>query len=301
MSKFDFKSYVRDMLLQEREAAAQAGPDDLLGKYAWPNIRRTAERGRGNPEENLPAEENTPYENELEDAFIKHLGGENIPLEPKHTNNIKDFLNRGVYKKIFKPYNTGFIYRGITASTDRLKQLLGLGVEDKIPKFAGRMTKKFEWAPRLGKKYGSSWTVKEEVAWDFASKYMDDERRWLIVVKANAGENRGNLVQVFPNKSDPNTGLYRLFGGWDDEDEVIALGPVIVSEIIWKISSVADAPDFVDQVKQNIKSYRGLTLTFSTHNSRSWTKILQKLSLFSRSKTTGLFSLYSMMTTLCIP
>lgn len=217
---------------QSIKAPTQAPNTAIFGNYAFPRERSRKSLPEDERETDLPQEEDTQEEIETRNAIFKHMSPDNTPLDPKYTGIIKNILNSRFYKKVFRHPEGVEIYRGMSITTERLKKYLGLSETEKLPDIQGEKDITHVIKSRLGPDFGSSWTINFDEAKDFGNKHANQEQPWNIVFVAAPGEEK-KFLAVYPKEGDKKSGMYRIVGGFDNEDEAISLGPIKVSKIYW--------------------------------------------------------------------
>lgn len=226
VSKSLLRSLIREMIVEL--ASPQVPEKDLddapLGRYAF----------APNREDDVPDEDNTDDEKELLKQVTGHLV-HNMPMSSAASDEIRDFVDHGWYRPVFKPITSGKVYRGMTVTDDYLRKMCGINSERDGEK--GHKVKSFTYQPRKDPtRWGhpggasSSWTTDPEMTRQFTHT-SDLEKEWQIVLVAKASDNVGTFIVG-------EDGFYRLriTKTMRHEKEAIALGPVHVSEIYWQRS-----------------------------------------------------------------
>ena len=201
--------------------------DGIFGKWAFPQDRIDAA--------DLPStasdEKNTSEEDIALIELIDHVK-DNKDLSDAAISIIKSAMVSGKYADILKAPRFGAnLYRGIAVSDEWLDELLGKSraKSGKVQKVnASDIVYK---SPSGGNT--SSWSASQAVSTDFALRNNAGDKKNLIMLVAMAGMNMGTFLVGMD-------GFYKLtkIKNYNDEEEILALGPVKVFSMEWKSISI---------------------------------------------------------------
>ena len=179
--------------------------------------------------DDVPTEFNNEFEGTLLDALASHFRANN-KLHAKHVNIIKNFLQKGWYKKVFHEPNVRWVFRGMRVGRNYIAKALQT---DDFPE-EGSMGKSFTFKP-YDEGTSSSWTLDVKTARAF-SKSNSDEYHYGLILCARVDKNFNSFV-MGPG------GLYSVdeLQEYASEHEVIGLGDIKVSKIFWAGISNYDA------------------------------------------------------------
>lgn len=190
-----------------------------LGSWAFPQSRRN---------DLLPLEKDTQIETQLYDELEQHFN-DSISISDESSLEIQDILSKKMYPDIFKEPKVKTIYRGMTVAEIWFKTLLKSNqINDNIDYF-GVLNLKFTFNPLRNKEGSTSWTTSKHIAKRFANdNYRQNYSGIKLILIASVSNNKNKLLAC-------TNGLYKLSStmGFDDEDEVIGLGPIAVDAVEW--------------------------------------------------------------------
>lgn len=198
---------------------------DIFGKWAWPKKRvkdlpKTAQ-----------AEPNTPEEDAALSALYKYVVS-NVEMPPEAAENIQAALKSRNYDDVLSAPYRSTVHRGMTVPESWLRAALKVGDDEELPE-RGDLQAAFTFTP-WGEGAASSWSYNADVAGEFATLRMKrepagTEARYVVTLTAPADKSSKTMM------TGPD-GFYGVLGLGhnDDEEEVIAFGPVKVTQIKWK-------------------------------------------------------------------
>ena len=244
------RSLIRQVLLESDGAyEPEASADAPLGKYAFANVRA------GSPKP--PPEEDTQVEEAIREELHMHFR-DNDPLSKKTTDQILEFINRGLYSDIFKAPPPGTLYRGLSIKdrsvVEKLLQKDG-AIDDVVLQTAKRALRATDFVSfetqldltNRDERYTASWTKSLARAKEFA--YASDAR-FQVILCATVEDNPGKWIDC--------EGLYGLqdIAEYEEESEVIAVGTIRVSEVKVKLPLMFMALYELEQLKKLPKDQR---------------------------------------------
>lgn len=154
------------------------------------------------------------------------------PLKQNYVDMIKDLMKSEKYGSFFSELEPGIkIYRGIgNVQPDKLAKWLGITDVTQLPRI-GRQDGNWTMKPASGNT--TSYTTDMYTAKDFSgSKYHGKKAgTFQVLLHANSADNPGILFDLerVLEKIKDSVGFV--------ESEILALGPVNVSQISWKINN----------------------------------------------------------------
>jgi hypothetical protein len=179
----------------------------------------------------LPPEANTPAEEELYQALLKHID-KNTGISAPTAEAITQLLQTGLYSDVIKPPGEGLIYRGLTLPRDLVESWVQIPDDPKLQRKIKYgfidLPADFTLSPARGQP-ASSWTTRHEYAMQFAMRYapgQDFNQLYSVVLIASPADNPGVLLDL--------SGLYTLnptLYHYRTEAEILGLGPIRVSGI----------------------------------------------------------------------
>lgn len=198
---------------------------NIFGQWAWPKKRM----------EDLPkeaqVEPNTPEEDAAYTALHKYVVA-NVPMPPEDAANVQAALKSRNYDDVLTAPSSSTVYRGMTVPESWLRAALKASDDEELPE-RGELQASFTFTP-WGEGGASSWTYNAGVAGEFATLRMKrepsgTEARYVVTMTAPADKSSKTMM------TGPD-GFYGVLGLGhnDDEEEVIAFGPVKVTQIKWK-------------------------------------------------------------------
>lgn len=184
--------------------------EKLYGRNAWP--RDTA------------AEPDTARE-KVSRAAMKAQTAGNIPLPSDVASELVGLLQRKEYPSVIHEPEAHTIYRGMAVPRAYLARALRR--HDFEPE--GEAAASFTFEPTKGST--TSWTLSLQVAQNFANDVAtahENMAMWCLVMEAKVDDNPDSLM-VGPG------GFYKVpeFADYHTEEEVLAVGPVHVSRVMW--------------------------------------------------------------------
>lgn len=184
--------------------------DKLYGPTAWPS--------------DVAAEPDTAPE-KISRAAMKAQTAGNIPLPSSVAAELVDLLQRREYPSVIHEPQAHTIYRGMAVPKAYLQRALRR--YDFEPE--GEAAASFTFEPTKGST--TSWTLSLQVAQNFANDVATAHQSlemWCLVMEAKVDDNPGSLM-VGPG------GFYKVpeFAAYHTEEEVLAIGPVHVSRVMW--------------------------------------------------------------------
>lgn len=218
--------YVESVKAEQEElrknSKPEASPDDEFEEFIFADERHGQ----------VPDEPDTRDEKALYDELKAHFVA-NEALSKDEASLIKRLMADGKYSTILKKPDVEYVYRGMTVYDEYIRRALGLGDDESLPR-KGSKTASFTFTPRNGG--GSSWSLRHESTHGF----MGGNKDYNVLLLARTSDNDGSFV------SGPG-GLYNVgeLGKYDDEQEIVGLGPIKVAKIIWNDSS--EYPEVDDQ------------------------------------------------------
>ena len=220
-----------------REFLNREDGDGPLGKHVFPDEKL-------NPSKEAEGEPYTDLERHLEEMLEAHFGSGKNALPRNSSEQILDLIKNKNYPKIFKAYDSGKAYRGMSLSPDVFKKLFG-----KVPEKAKWYSAPIDWWHDRASKSGVSFPFSPEKkpgyspardthagswssswAWDmgpakyFAQKISHRKGNLPIVLVADASKN--TFIDTKP--------LYKEFDfalDFRKEKEVIGVGDIQLLEI----------------------------------------------------------------------
>jgi hypothetical protein len=198
---------------------------DVFGKWAWPKKRvkdlpKTAQ-----------AEPNTPEEDAALSALYKYVVS-NVEIPPEAAENIQAALKSRNYDDVLSAPYRSTVHRGMVVGESWLKSALKMSDDEDLPARGSREAG-FTFTPRRAGG-ASSWTYDADVAGEFSalrlkSEPSGTEARYVVTMTAPADKSSKTMM------TGPD-GFYGVLGLGhnDDEEEVIAFGPVKVTQIKWE-------------------------------------------------------------------
>jgi hypothetical protein len=194
----------------------EAAKDDPFEEFAFADERY----------DQVPSEPDNELEKKLYKALIDHFNN-NIALNPENAKQLQRILKSGKYSSLIHGPTQDMIYRGMTVPEQWIKTALKLKENDELP-ILGHMKASFTFKPRS--KFGAtSWTTQQETAINFASG--DSVEDYQIVMVAEVANNKDKFIMG-------DDGLYNVHNldVHADEHEVVALGNIKVTKIVWERS-----------------------------------------------------------------
>jgi len=201
-------------------------PDDaILGNYAFADMRP-----------GVPPEVNTAVEDDLEQELTTHFVN-NAHMSAKSGQALKTSLENDWYEKILSEPEQTIVYRGIKVSEEWMANNIGENWKKQFAKAKGQLKINMVLRPDVGSTSSAvtSWTKNINTAKSFskgAMKSFNPDTDYNIQYS--------RLVFCAAIKDNPNqfidsaAGLYGIpeFGRYADEQEVLGIGSIKVSQII---------------------------------------------------------------------
>jgi hypothetical protein len=184
--------------------------DKIYGATAWPS--------------DVVAEPDTPRE-KVSRAAMKAQTAGNIPLPSHVAGELVDLLQSKEYPSVIHEPEAHQVYRGMAVPRSYLARALQRGDFEA----EGELAANFTFEPTKGST--TSWTLSLQVARNFANDVAtahENMAMWCLVMEAKVDDNPGSLI-VGPG------GFYKVpqFAAYDTEEEVLAIGPVRVTRVMW--------------------------------------------------------------------
>lgn len=184
--------------------------DKLYGKTAWPR--------------NTAAEPDTEKE-KISRAAMKAQTAGNKPLPTDVARELVDLLRSREYPTVIHEPEAHTIYRGMAVPRAYLARALKRDDFDR----EGETAASFTFEPTKGST--TSWSLSQDVANNFANDVAAAhslDNLWCLVMEARVDDNPDSLM-VGPG------GFYKVpeFADYQTEEEVLAIGPVRVSRVMW--------------------------------------------------------------------
>jgi hypothetical protein len=203
------KNYLRSLVMELSNA-----PFD---KFAFADQRKGE----------VPEEKNNDEEQRLYDDIASYFS-ENSTISKEDAELIHDILKSGMYKDVFHAPKEQTVYRGMAVDGNFMRKALKLPENAEISTDPGDSDAHFTFTPR-GDMGATSWTVDFEVAKKFADDMCDRKRTPFQLIMIAATDDNTNRLAAGPD------GLYKIpgFDKYDIESEVIGLGQIKVSKILW--------------------------------------------------------------------
>lgn len=189
---------------------AHGDNDKLYGKIAWPR--------------DVAAEPDTAPE-KISRAAMKAQTSGNKPLPSPVASELVSLLRSREYPEVIHEPEAHTIYRGMAVPRAYLARALRR--EDFEPE--GETAASFTFEPTRGST--TSWSLSKDVANNFANDVATAHQNiemWCLVMEAKVDDNPDSLM-VGPG------GFYKVpeFADYHTEEEVLAIGPVRVSRVMW--------------------------------------------------------------------
>ena len=204
--------------------SGKESPDDVLGTFAFPNVRIANDR---------PYERNTKVEDRIEDELNSHFSGRSS-ISSKSVSVLKDLLSQGKYSDIIKTPKVDVVYRGMAVSKKWIQKIVKNAKV--LDGKKGSISANFTYVPKRGA--SSSWSKLLKKARDFAQDNIEDYTNLVYVVVLWA-ETGGKNANSFLSGDD---GLYKLDFAkrFDHEREIVGLEDIKVFKITWERTSSED-------------------------------------------------------------
>jgi hypothetical protein len=198
----------------EIEIAKEAPAFAPLGRIAF-----------GEKRIDVPFEKDTAIERDLFKAIEAHLKGSKR-LDEKSVALIQHMMKKGYYTKLLKQPVHKEVFRGIGLNSQQLLKLLK---QEKSTIDEGVKFYDFLWKPRINA--STSFSLLYEQALLFAA---DPQETYAVILHAKVIENPYSFLDL-------NQGIYAIddFSAYDDEAEVIAMGPIKGYKITWELNRSA--------------------------------------------------------------
>lgn len=185
------------------------------------------------PEKNTPEEQN--FINNLDKWFNSHLVAGSLNNFADELAQLIPIINSGKYPELQPP--SGDVYRGMRLTVDQLKSFMGLkdfqikAGEYKTINQGGVLTPQKIKFYTSGKPI-SSWSTSAKSAAAFARTNKNDENyktQLSVLFVANTNNPSNNFI-LNPDKL--SNSYYRTITKYDNEKEVVAIGPVSFDRVI---------------------------------------------------------------------
>jgi len=204
----------------------EEAPDDaILGNYAFANVRQ-----------GIPPEVNTEVEDDLEQELTTHFVN-NMHMSAKSGRALKTSLENDWYEKILSEPEQTIVYRGIKVSEAWMANNIGENWKKQFAKAKGQLKINMVLRPNTGDASSAvtSWTKNINTAKSFSKGAMKS-----FNPDTDYNTQYSRLVCCAAIKDNPNqfidsaAGLYGIpeFGRYADEQEVLGIGSIKVSQII---------------------------------------------------------------------
>lgn len=221
------------------------------GKKASGDLSKRAEAPEGSPwgriafaqnRKGVPYEENTKEEQEVQDSLVDYLTG-NAPLDPDAGEKMSRLIKAGLYKKTLRPPRSKKVYRGVSLSEDELRSYLKLSGREALPE-SGKSKKPTSVWVKEGGGGTASWTVDRGVAEKFATSNLTAEKEYIVIFEADVPSNLGSFIDMTPFYEIEDISGTDFGNDMKGEREVIAIAPVVTSEISWTYEEFDNDPLF---------------------------------------------------------
>jgi len=178
------------------------------------------------------------YDNEHEKRLLKKLSDHfelNKSIDEKFATEIKSYLKKGMYKKIFHEPTTEIVYRGMQVKEEYIRVALKLKNEQQLNS-TGSKNATFTFTPYENRNV-TSWSSDFSIATNFAEGEI--ENKYMLVLEASVRANPNCFVDCV-------NGLYDIKGlnKNANEAEVLGIGKIKAFKMLWiKQSTSSDTVD----------------------------------------------------------
>ena len=198
--------------LNDNTTPPEAPKDAILGQYMFADQRT-----------DVPKEKNTKIEQSLYAAIRDQLNRNNsMPVED--VKIIYRLLKSGQYKSMIKAPEQSYVYRGMSVDEEYLRSALKLNKEQEIES-QGVIKSSFTFTPKNASTATTSWTKSLDIAKSYALSKKN--KKYELIMIASVNENAGQFIDCAPFYAIKEISKYRF------ENEVIGIGSIKVSKIIW--------------------------------------------------------------------